>query len=110
MDCINDVGRRGSQLASLLRSAGLHDNGMNLGQASDVQRPAHGEEPALVVQHVHLGFIEEPAGLLVEGEGILLPAVPETLHHLDELGGSRVARVVVHVLLAIEILGLGLGP
>src|SRR5262249_35556459 len=55
-------------------------------------------------------FIEEPPSLFIEGEGILLPAVPEALYHIDELCGPRVTRVIVGVLFAVEVAGLGLGP
>src|SRR5262245_21509535 len=110
MDGVNEVSRRGRQLTALLGGAGLHDHGMTLGQACDVQRPTYGEEFALMTQNVHFPFFEEPPSLLIEREGTLLPAVPEALHHFDELGGPRVPSVVVDVLLAIEIAGHGLGP
>src|SRR5262245_40780628 len=63
-----------------------------------------------MVQHVHFGFVEELTGPFVEQKSILLPAIPQTLYDVHELGRACVARVVVKVLVAIEVFGLRLGP
>ena len=44
---------------------------------------------------MHLGRVEEQAGLPCPDEGVVLPAVPQPAHDLDELGGALVALVVV---------------
>ena len=59
VDRVDDVGRRRSQLAALLGGARLHDDRMALRRARDVQRPANREEPALVIERMHLGFVEK---------------------------------------------------
>src|SRR5215831_3017985 len=63
-----------------------------------------------MIEHMHFAFVEETSSLLIEAEGVLLPAVPKALHHLDELGSPRIPRVVVDMLLAIEVAGFGLRP
>src|SRR5262245_15107183 len=91
---VDDVGGGGAQLAPLFRSAGLHDHRMALWHARDIERTAHLEEPALVIQHMHPRFVEIAASRLVEQKGAIVPAVPQSLDHLDELGGTGVTRVV----------------
>jgi hypothetical protein len=76
----------------------------------DIQRTAHLEEPTLVIQHMHLRFVEIPAGRLVEHESAVVPAVPQSLDDLDELRGSGVARFVVEGRLQPEVLGFQLRP
>ena len=69
--------------------------GWPCGERGDVQRAAHREMLALVVEHVHLRLVEEDAARLVAHEGVVLPAVPQPADHLDELRGALVALVVV---------------
>src|SRR5215467_10501866 len=59
---------------------------------------------------MHFAFVEEQTSLLIEAEGVLFPAVPKALHHLDEFGSPRIPRVVVDMSLAIEVAGFGLRP
>src|SRR6185295_16439043 len=75
MHGVNEIGRRRSQLSPLFGGSRLHHDGMNLGQAADVQGSPHGKEGALMVQYVHFGFVEELTRSFVERKSILLPAV-----------------------------------
>ena len=63
-----------------------------------------------MVQHMHLRFVEIAAGRLVEHKSAVVPAIPQSLDHLDELGGTGVTRVVVQRRLQPEVLGFELRP
>ena len=110
MNRIDDLGGRGAKFPPLLGGARLHDDRMTLRHAGNIQRTAHVEEPAPVVEHMHLGFVEIAARRLVEQQGAVLPAVPQPLDHLDEFGRARIARVVVERCLQAEVLRLVFRP
>ena len=95
--------RLGRKLAAGIGGAGLHDHRPALDRARDVERAAHRQIFALVVEHVHLGGIEVDAALDVADEGIVGPAIPQAGHHVVELARARVALVVLHVLVHAEI-------
>ncbi len=52
------LGGLGRELAAGLRGAGLHDDRPALDRPGDVERPAHREILALVVQHMQLVGVE----------------------------------------------------
>src|SRR5207248_6238561 len=62
---VDDLAARGREVAPLLRRARLEDHGMALWGPGDVQRPAHVEVVALVVEEVELLRVEEDPALLV---------------------------------------------
>ena len=53
--------------------------------------------------------IEEAPRRLVAQQRIILEAVPQPLHHLDEFGGALVALRVAVVLVEAEVVRLVLG-
>ena len=55
----------GREIAAVFRGAGLEDHRLALRRTADVERPAHREEFALVVQRVQPGWVEELAAGLV---------------------------------------------
>ena len=81
--------------------------GWPCGERETVSGPLHLEEFARVVEHVPPVGIVEAAVLLVEHEGIVVPAIPQAAHHVDELARAPVALVLRQVLLAAEILRFG---
>jgi hypothetical protein len=76
---------------------------MPLGAAGHVDGALHLKEAPLVVQRPDFRGIEEDSGGLVRDDGAVFPAVPQALHHVDELLGDLVAEVVLHVLFAAEV-------
>src|SRR5258708_2002330 len=77
------------------RSARLRQHGITLRRARDVDGAADGEILALVLQNVELFCIDEHAALLVAHKSIVLPAVPEPLHDIDELPGPAVPNAML---------------
>jgi hypothetical protein len=81
---------------------GLQYGRAPLRRGHDVERAARAEEPADVLDPVHLGGIGEDAPLAVHHHRVRLPAVPELAADLDELvralvalrGGPQVLAVV----------------
>jgi hypothetical protein len=104
------VGALGGQVAAVLRGAGLEDHRLALGRAGDVQRALHRQELALVTQGVQLVGIEEHAAGLVVDQGVVFPAVPETLDDVQILGRQAVAGVVRQMLGLAEVLGRAFQP
>ena len=96
-------GGLGGELAAGVGGAGLHDHRPALHRARDVERAAHREVFALVVEHVHLVGVEEHAALDVADEGVVGPAVPQAGDDVVELAGALVALVVLHVLVHAEV-------
>ena len=93
----------GGELAAGLGGAGLHDHRPALDRPRDVERAAHREIFALVVEHVQLGGIEIDAVLDVADEGVVRPAVPQPGNHVVELARAGVALAMLHVLLEPEV-------
>src|SRR5436309_2560560 len=62
---------------------------------------------AVVIEHVHLVAVEEQPGCLVTDECVLVPAVPQRAHDLDELFASLVAHSLGRMRLVAEIQRLG---
>src|SRR5438046_8319069 len=95
---------------ALLGGAGLYDYRVALRHARHIQGPSHLEEAPVMIEHMHLRFIEITAGRLVEQQRVIVPTVPKALNHIDELGRTRVTRVVVQRCFQPEVLGFVLGP
>ena len=73
------------------------------------ERPARLDPAALVVRVVHLRRIGEHARLLVEHEGVLVPAVPQREAGLEHLVGAVVAQLARRQLVEAGVLGLEIG-
>src|SRR6516164_11675430 len=76
VDCIDDIGGCRAQFPALLGGTGLYDYRMALRYAGHIQRPAHLKEPPMVIEHMHLCFIEITAARLVEQQSTVVPTVP----------------------------------
>ena len=79
MGAEDDLGGFGRELAAVVGRAGLHDDGLTLRRARNVERPADVVELPVVIEHVHLAAIEEDAALLVAEERVLVPGIPQRL-------------------------------
>src|SRR6187399_1511033 len=101
----DDFSRCRSELAPVLRLAGLHHHWMSLNRARCVERTLDAEMSALVVDVVHLVRVVEAAARLVTDEGVVLPAVPQGLHGLDMLMRAGVSVGMVWLLVAVEVSG-----
>jgi hypothetical protein len=95
------------KLAAVVGGAGLHQHRLALRRAWHVERAAHVEEFAVVVQRVHLLRVEEQALIPVADERIFVPRIPQRLHDLDEFLAAPVAHVLRLVRLVAEIERLG---
>jgi hypothetical protein len=107
---VDHVGVGGGDLLALLGRAGLHQDRPALRRRRRVERAAHREVLAAVIEHVELGRVVELARRLVVDEGVRFPAVPQAGDDVDELLRPIVARVVVEVRVAAEVPGLLLRP
>ena len=87
----------GCELPARLRRAGLHDERPALHRTGDVQRPAHGEEFAAMVQGVEPVGIEELPRPDIPREGVVGPAVPQAGHYIVILAGPAVTLGVRHL-------------
>jgi hypothetical protein len=99
-------------LAAWFGGAGLHDDRPTLDRPCDVERAAHGQIFALVIEHVHLVGIEIDAVLDVANESIIREAVPQARHHVVELARASIALAMLHVFVEPEIersVGIGGG-
>ncbi|KAI3480423.1 hypothetical protein L1887_57437 [Cichorium endivia] len=96
---------RAAKLRPSSRGAGLEDQRLALARAGDVQWALDLEEFALVIQGVELVRIEELATLLVAGEGVVLPGIPQALHDLHVLLGDAIALGMGRVLGLAEVVG-----
>src|SRR5262245_53789282 len=93
---------RGKALASPAGTR-LNDHRMALRRARHRERPARLEELSRVVKAFHLARIGIAAGLLVDDDGAVVPAIPMPEHHLHEFVGSVVAQVMFEVLVGAHV-------
>ncbi|MPM91555.1 hypothetical protein SDC9_138686 [bioreactor metagenome] len=105
----DDLGGACGQIAPILGCSRLHDHRPALRRARHVQRPAHLEVAALVVDGVQLVGVEIDAAVGIAHEGVLLPTVPQALDYVMELGRATIAVCVAELGRAIEVLRLGRG-
>src|SRR5205807_138890 len=98
------------ELAAVVGRARLHHDGLALRRARDRQRTLDLEELARMVERVPSRRVVEAALRLVEQKGVVVPAVPQAAHDVDEFASTAVALMLGQVLLAAEILRLaGIG-
>jgi hypothetical protein len=62
---------------------------------------------ALVVQVMEFGRVEVTFRFAISDKRIVVPAVPQSLHHFDKLDCVVVTGIVVIVALASEVEGFG---
>ena len=87
----HDLRRARSQLQSGVGRAGLDDHRLALRRARDVERAVDLEELAFVMDGM-LGLgLEVEAAAAVAHEGVVVPRIPQLVHHVDELAGLLVA-------------------
>src|SRR3546814_1499733 len=75
---------------------------MPLRRPGRIQRAANREVLPFVIEQSNLLPIEEGSAVLVEGEGIVGPAIPQILHDIDELARPFVAIIVLDMPVAAE--------
>ena len=90
-------------LSSGFRGAGLHDHRPALDRSRNIERAAHRQILALVVQHVQLVRIEIRAAFDITDESVVCPAVPKPGHDVEEFARPLVALAVLHVIVETEI-------
>ena len=71
------------------RHVAMQDHRLALHRTRHVERPAHGEEPAGMLDRMHVSGIGESAARLVDDEAAILPAVPELARDVDQLDQAR---------------------
>src|ERR1700722_15635555 len=103
--CEDALGDRPTEVPALLRVSRLEDDRLALLRADEVERSDDGKVPALVVEGVLLGGVEELARLAIARECVVLVGVPQRLCDLHELQSSAITRVVVVVLVEAEVSG-----
>lgn len=101
------LGPAGGEVLAVRGGARLDEHGVTLGRTGHVERTAHREVLALVVEDVQPVGLEVAPGLLVVPERVVVPAVPQAGDDLHELPGPVVARGVVGLGVAVEVLRLG---
>src|SRR3546814_15986342 len=77
---------------------------MPLRRPGRIQWAANLEVLRFVIGQSNLLPIEEGSSVLVEGEGIVGPAIPRILHDIDELARPFVAIIVLDMPVAAEVL------
>ena len=99
----------GADLLWYLPAASLNDDRTALRRSEHIQRPANPEMLAGVIEDSNLRWIEALRSRFVVDAGVTRPAVPKARHHIEELLGSLITRVMFHVAVVPEILGFGFG-
>ena len=99
----DDLGGLGCKLPAGLRGAGLDDDRPALNRARDIERTAHLEILALVIEHIHALGVEINFRLDVANERVLGETVPEPGHDVIELARAAIALVVLRVVVQTEI-------
>ncbi|MOA14183.1 hypothetical protein D3C78_1342690 [compost metagenome] len=72
----NGVGMFGCQLLAVLRGTGLEQDRPPLWRATNIQRPLHREELALVIQGMQFTGAEKFTAVLVSHKSVAFPRVP----------------------------------
>ena len=103
-DCLREFGRK---LAAFVGCARLHLYRIALHRTWHIERTAHLVVFADMVEVVHALRFEIETGIDVAHEGIVIPAVPQALHNLNEFTGAAIAFLVVADARAAEIQGFG---
>ncbi len=95
------IGILAGQRDAIVRGTGLEDHRLPLRRALDVQRAFHLEELPLVVQATEFLRCEEGAAVALAHEGIVIPRIPQALHHVQVLIGNLVTQRVFRVRAAV---------
>ena len=90
LDREDHLGDRGGKGLALLGRPGLHEDRLTLRGPRNREGTADFEVAADVIQQVQLLGIEKNPRRLVYEKRILLPAIPEPAHHVDEFTGDRI--------------------
>lgn len=101
----DDIGGAGGDIQVGLGQAGQHQHRRILRRARDVQRPAHGEKFAFVVEQVHFFGIVEAAAGLVEQQRAGIPALPQALNDADVFLRAAAEHIVGKSIRPAEIGG-----
>ncbi|MNM56447.1 hypothetical protein D3C81_676170 [compost metagenome] len=88
------IGILAGQRNAIVGRTGLEDHRLPLRRALDVERTFHLEEAALVVEAPELLRRKERAAVAVAHERIVIPRIPQALHHLKVLIGNLVTQCV----------------
>ena len=102
----HDFGGLRREFLARFRRTGLHDDGPALRRTRDVERPAHLEVLAAMVEHVQLVGIEIDAAFLVAQEGVVFPAIPQARDDVVEFARAFIAHGMIGMLLEVEVLRL----
>ena len=98
------VGPLRRELLARRRAAGLHDRHSSLRRAWRIDRPAHLEVLALVVDGMDLAAVGEHRLVAIQHHGIGFPRLPQPGDDVGELVGHLVALVVRPVLVVAVVL------
>ena len=99
----NNFGGLGGELAACVGRACLHDDRPALNWTRDIQRTAHFQKLAMMIEYVELLRIEVLSRLDVANERVVGPAIPQARHDVEEFARATVTRRMLHVLLEAEI-------
>src|SRR4029079_7427582 len=81
----DDLGGFGGQTAALVRRASLHQHGLPLWRARDIEWTSDLEMLTLVPECMHLVRVEEDAGVPIHDESVVVPAVPQYQQNVGKL-------------------------
>ncbi|MNQ89273.1 hypothetical protein D3C85_1045760 [compost metagenome] len=101
----NRVGVFRGEIAPGLRGASLENHGLALPGTGNVERAFYREKFPFVLKGMQLAGGKELAALLVIGEGIVFPGIPQALDHIHMLFGDAVAHGVGRVFGLAEVVG-----
>ena len=105
----DDIGGAGGEVLSRAGGAGLNENRVPLRRARNIERSLDREIFAFVVENMHLFRIDVTTCLLVLDESIVVPAVPQTAHHIHIFFRHRITLVMLGVVLGKVCRRAGIG-
>jgi hypothetical protein len=82
----------GGELAARVRSPGLDDDRPAVDRPGNIQRAAHRQELALVVEHMQPLRVEIDAVLDIADKRVVGPAFPQSCHHVEEFANASLSR------------------
>src|SRR6516165_11489332 len=103
--CEHPLSKARCDLAANSGRAGLEQHRMALWRSRDIQRATNREMLALVVQVMDFDRVEVTFRFAVSNKRIVVPTVPQSLHHFDKLDCPVVTGIVLIVPLASEVEG-----
>src|SRR5579885_188628 len=81
----------------ILRCSGLYDDWITLRRTGHIERSAHFEMVALMVEHMQFIQIDVYACFLLVEKGIIIPTIPQPGHNLYKLASALIAQCMVHM-------------